>query len=161
MNITAIDTQYIQEVNQMAIDSFNDGFEPFAALLVLDGKVVSRSINKCIQYRDPTAHAEMTVISEHCRLNQQTKLKGYTIYCNVEPCLMCSGAIHWSRISKVVYGVSQPTLQSLSGGNPKPRCIDMVNVGGKQIEVVGPVLENENKEVLRLFFIGSDEKFHK
>jgi tRNA(Arg) A34 adenosine deaminase TadA len=56
---------------------------------------------------------------------------------------MCSGAIHWARISRVVYSVSQAKLQEITGGRLKPRCIDLINVGRRQVQVVGPLLEDE------------------
>ncbi len=69
------------------------GFDAFAAVLVLEGKMMASSKDKWIVYSDPTAHAELTLISEYCREKGLVSLEGYTLYSNVEPCLMCSGAI--------------------------------------------------------------------
>ena len=145
------DEYIIRELNQMALSSVSKGFDPFAAALVLNNKIVATSRDQCIVYSDPTAHAELVLISEYCRANKLISLEGYSLYTNVEPCVMCSGAIHWARISRLIYGVGQSRLQEVSGGKPKPSCRDLINVGGKKIEVCGPILEDEGMKVLQQF----------
>ena len=156
------DQSFIRLVNQMARESAEQGFDPFSALLARSGQVVASSIDKCIEYADPTAHAELTVIAEYCRKNKLIDLAGYTLYCNVEPCLMCCGAIHWAKISRVVYGLSQKDLQRFSGGKPKPDCRTLINIGGKSIEIKGPLLQEECLGVFRQFpFQSKKQRFQK
>lgn len=64
---------------------------------------------------------------------------------------MCSEAIHWARISKVVFGISQAHLQSVSGGKLKPAGSDLINIGNQKVEIVGPVLETEGMAILKKF----------
>lgn len=161
MNIIKQDEHFIRQTYTIALHSAKNGFDPFGALLVKGGKVVATSIDKCIQYSDPTAHAELVLISEYCRKNQLISLEGYTIYCNVEPCIMCSGAIHWSRISKVVFGVRQAILQSVSKGELKPDCEALINVGNKKIEIVGPVLQAEGEKILKAYPFQSKKEKHR
>ena len=160
MNTNLRDEEFIKKANEIALQSAQNGFDPFGAILVKEEKIVSTSIDKCIQYSDPTSHAELILISEFCRKNQFISLEGYTIYCNVEPCIMCSGAIHWSRISKVVFGVSQSILQSVSNGTLKPNCGELINVGNKKIEIVGPLLQEEGLKILRRFPFKSKKEKH-
>ncbi len=134
------DETFIKQVMDLARQAAEQNIDPFAALLVKDGQLLASSLNQCVALSDPTAHAEMAVISEYCRENGLISLEGYTIYCSAEPCVMCSGAIHWSRISRVVFCMSQAHLQQFSGGKPKPSCEEIINVGNKKIEIVGPVL---------------------
>ncbi|MEM9928212.1 MAG: nucleoside deaminase [Bacteroidota bacterium] len=155
------DKDFIRQTYQLAQTSAEAGFDPFGALLVLDGEVVAATADRCIVYSDPTAHAELILISEFCRQHKLISLAGYTLYCNVEPCVMCSGAIHWARLDRVVYGVSQASLQNTSGGKPKPGCRDLINTGGKPIEITGPVLEAEGQELLARFPFTSKKKKHK
>lgn len=154
------DETFIRMVNRIAIQSAESGFDPFGAILVRKGKIVATSIDKCIQYSDPTAHAELILISEFCRSNQVISLEEYSLYCNVEPCVMCSGAIHWSKISRVVYGVRQSTLQSLSNGRLKPSSESLINSGHKKTEIVGPLLEEEGLQVLHMFPFRSKKVRH-
>ena len=154
--------RFIRLVNQLAWESAEAGMDPFAAILVKGGEVVASSKDKCIIYSDPTAHAELVVISEYCRSSKLISLEGVSLYCNTEPCVMCSGAIHWSRVSTVIFSVSQKGLQRFSGGKPKPSCEPMINIGGKKTTVIGPVLEEEGLKVFASFpFLSKKERHAK
>lgn len=152
--------EYIKKVNALAWQSAQQGFDPFAAILVKDGEIKAQSTDKCIIYSDPTAHAELALISDYCRERQLIYLEGYTLYSNVEPCVMCSGAIHWARVSSVVFGLAQSSLQKKSGGNPKPSCSSIVNMGGKKVEVIGPILPELCMELFEAFPFSSKLKKH-
>ncbi|MBX2871268.1 MAG: nucleoside deaminase [Saprospiraceae bacterium] len=153
---------FIRQVNQLAWASAEEGMDPFAALLVKDGAIVASSKDCCIRYSDPTAHAELVVISEYCRSAKLISLEGISLYCNTEPCVMCSGAIHWSRLSAVIFSVSQKRLQQFSGGKPKPSCEPLINIGGKKTSVMGPVLEEEGLKVFESFpFLSKKERHAK
>ena len=138
-----IDQQFIRRTYVLAQQAAERGLDPFAAILVTEDQEVAHSIDYCLLHADPTAHAELHLISRFCRQEQLISLEGYTLYCNVEPCIMCSGAIHWARISRVVYGISQQALKTVSKGQPKPDCRNLINSGGSEVEIVGPVLEEE------------------
>ena len=135
----------------LARENAKIGLDPFGALLVFGGKVKATSADQSVRYSDPTAHAELALISEYCRQHKLMDLKGYTLYSSAEPCIMCSGAIHWAKISRVVFGVSQAGLQRVSGGKAKPSSAPLINSGGKSVEVIGPLLEEEGLAVLREF----------
>jgi tRNA(adenine34) deaminase len=116
---------------------------PFGAILVLNDKVVAESQDQCWALNDPTAHAELRLISDYCQQSRQFDLNGATIYTCAEPCVMCSGAIKWAGISRVVFSVSQEMLQNFSGGLRKPTCNELVNTGGRHIDVIGLLLLDE------------------
>lgn len=142
-----------QAIGQAAI-ARQQGEFPFGAILAVDQQIVHQAADHCLSYTDPTAHAELLVISEYCRQQHTLDLNGYTLYSCVEPCVMCAGAIKWSRISRVVFSVSQAMLQAISSGRPKPTCADLVNTGERTIVVEGPVLPDEGLAV----FAGFDFK---
>jgi tRNA(Arg) A34 adenosine deaminase TadA len=123
------------------------GGHPFGAVLALDGRVVHQVYDRCVELSDPTFHSELSLISEYCRAHQIMSLEGYTLYASAEPCPMCAGAIHWARISRVVFSVSQAMLQELSGGRPKPTAASLINIGHQPIEVVGPLIPEEGLAV--------------
>ncbi|MCD6436540.1 MAG: nucleoside deaminase [Clostridiales bacterium] len=80
---------------------------PFGAVIVKNGKIISRSHNQVVSHNDPTAHAEMQAIRKACEKLNTFNLKGCEIYSTGEPCPMCYSAIHWARIDKIYYGCSR------------------------------------------------------
>ena len=80
---------------------------PFGAVIVKDGVVVGEGWNDVLRSNDPTAHAEIVAIRNACRQLQTFDLSGAEIYANCEPCVMCLGAIYWSRITKVYFSVTR------------------------------------------------------
>lgn len=145
------DADFLREAIKLAHQSKTKGGYPFGAILVKDGKILHRAQDKTIQYADPTAHAELSAISEYCRQTKRIRLGGYALYTSTEPCVMCSGAIHWSHLTKVVYSVPQTELQRLSGGMPKPSCVGSINIGNRNVEIVGPLLLDEGLKVFENF----------
>lgn len=160
MDANIQDVHFIKQTYEIALESAKNGFDPFGAILVNGSEVVATSIDRCIQYSDPTSHAELILISEYCRAHKVISLEEHTLYCNVEPCVMCSGAIHWAKLSKVVFGVKQSTLQSVSNGKLKPSCRDLINIGNKKIDIVGPVLQEKGLEILRKYPFTSKKHKH-
>ena len=79
------------------------GGGPFGALVVCDGRVISRGNNRVTELLDPTAHAEIVAIREACRALDRFDLRGCALYTSCEPCPMCLAAIYWARIDKVFY----------------------------------------------------------
>jgi tRNA(adenine34) deaminase len=80
------------------------GEVPVGAVIVLDGNIVGRGANSPIASNDPTAHAEMLAIREACAQIGNYRLEGATIYCTLEPCVMCAGALVLARVSRLVFG---------------------------------------------------------
>ena len=141
------DEDFLRLVIKLAMTARQHGEYPFGAVLMKDRQVVHQAIDQCLSYSDPTAHAELLVISEYCRQIRTLDLDGCTLFSSTEPCVLCSGAIKWSRISRVVFSVSQEMLQQMTGGRLKPSCADLINTGYRKIEVVGPVLPEEGLTV--------------
>ncbi|KAJ0014995.1 hypothetical protein Pint_20560 [Pistacia integerrima] len=77
---------------------------PFGAVVVCNEEVVVSCHNMVLKNTDPTAHAEVTAIREACKKVNQIELSECEIYTSCEPCPMCFGAIHLSRIKRLVYG---------------------------------------------------------
>lgn len=77
---------------------------PFGAVVVRDGEVVARCHNMVLRNTDPTAHAEVTAVREACRILGRYDLSDCEMYASCEPCPMCFGAIHLSKIKRLVYG---------------------------------------------------------
>lgn len=77
---------------------------PIGAVVVMNEKVIARGYNMTEKLNDPTAHAEMIALTSAFNFLGSKYLPEAAIYITVEPCLMCVGALYWSKISKVVWG---------------------------------------------------------
>lgn len=81
---------------------------PVGAVAVYEGRVIGRGRNRREVERDPTAHAEMIALREASRALRSWRLDGVTLYCTLEPCAMCAGAMVLARLSRLVYATSDP-----------------------------------------------------
>lgn len=80
---------------------------PFGAVVVKEGKIISKAHNEVIKTNDPTAHAEVQTIRKASKILKKFDLSDCEIYASCEPCPMCLAAIHWARIKKVYYGCTK------------------------------------------------------
>src|SRR5436853_6521100 len=81
---------------------------PVGAILVIDGKVVGRGHNLVVATNDPTAHAEIAALRDAAKAIGNYRVVGSTLYSTIEPCAMRAGAIVHARVSRLVYGASDP-----------------------------------------------------
>jgi len=86
---------------------------PFGAVIVKDGKIISRESNKVTAANDPTAHAEIEAIRSACKNLNTFILEGCDIYTSCEPCPMCLSAIYWARISNIYYANTREDAAAL------------------------------------------------
>lgn len=77
---------------------------PVGAVVVLHNKIIARGYNQVEKLNDPTAHAEIIALTSAFNFLGSKYLPEAVIYITVEPCVMCAGALYWSKIGKVVYG---------------------------------------------------------
>ena len=89
---------------------------PVGAVLLRDGEVVAQAGNRTRELNDPTAHAEVLVIREACRVLRQERLTGCDLYVTMEPCPMCAAAISNARIGRLYYGASDPKSGGVGQG---------------------------------------------
>ena len=125
------------------------GDHPFGALLAdADGNVVLEAGNTVTTTHDVTGHAETNLVSAASRRFSSEELSGLTLVTSCEPCAMCSGAIYWSGIGALVYGLSEKGLLALTGDDPENPTLDLpcrtvLGAGQRPIAVTGPMLEAE------------------
>lgn len=105
-------TKQAIELSKMAV---KHGNEPFGALLVKDGKVVCTNENQIYTKHDPTFHGEAGLIREFCAQTGINDLHEYTMYASCEPCFMCSGAMVWTKLGRLVYAASNIDLEHILG----------------------------------------------
>lgn len=80
---------------------------PFGAVIVKDGKIIARGVNRVTTDNDPTAHGEIVAIRAACKTLNSFILSGCEIYSSCEPCPMCMAAIYWARAEKVYYAATR------------------------------------------------------
>jgi guanine deaminase len=97
-------SSFMREAIRMAIENVQKGGGPFGAVVVKDGKIVGRGVNRVTLDHDPTAHAEVNAIRDACKTLKDFQLHGCEIYTSCEPCPMCLGAIYWARPSRIYFG---------------------------------------------------------
>jgi len=103
------DTYYMQQALREAQKAFDSGEVPIGAVLVMQDRIMARAHNQVELLKDPTAHAEVLAITAACDQMGAKYLPDATLYVTLEPCLMCSGALFWSKIGRIVFGASDPS----------------------------------------------------
>jgi tRNA(Arg) A34 adenosine deaminase TadA len=137
---------------RVAREARDAGNHPFGALLVVDDVEIARAGNTVVTQRDPTRHAEMNVLQAIAGLSLSERLSRVVLYASTEPCVMCSGAIYWAGIQRVVYGCPTETLARFAGGSLSIPCREVFARGKRVVEVLGPLLEDEAAEVHQGFW---------
>ena len=119
--LTPDDERFMRLALQEARQAFEAGEVPVGAIVVWGGKIIGRGANQVERLNDSTAHAEMIALTSAFNSIGAKYLNEASIYVTVEPCLMCSGAMYWSKIGRIVYGaedVKNGYRKFTSGGNP-------------------------------------------
>ncbi|CAN7193885.1 nucleoside deaminase [Pararhizobium sp. LjRoot238] len=92
------------------------GEVPVGAVLVLNGEVIASAGNRTRELNDITAHAEIEVIREGCRIIGDERLPGSDLYVTLEPCTMCAAAISFARLRRLYYGAEDPKGGGVDNG---------------------------------------------
>jgi tRNA(Arg) A34 adenosine deaminase TadA len=146
------DELFMQQAIALSASAVEHGNEPFGAVLVKDGAVVYTNENQIYTAHDPTFHGEAGLIRRFCAETGITDLREYTLYSSCEPCFMCSGALVWVKLGRLVYGASNDDLEQLLG-NRGCNCSKMVfDNSFWHPEVTTGVLREESLAVLRAYF---------
>ena len=96
----------MQQALKEAMIAFEDDEVPVGAVVVLNNRIIARGHNMVEKLKDPTAHAEMIALTSAFNFLGAKYLPEASLYVTVEPCLMCTGALYWSKISRVIWGAA-------------------------------------------------------
>lgn len=149
--MTDLDKKLILRTCVLAEESRKEGNHPFAALLAdEDGNILLEMKNE-FKTGGSAYHAETLLALKAARLYSPEKLKTCTLYSNFEPCCMCTGAIYWANIGRIVYGASEKDLLSYTKDNDENPTFNLssrevISRGQKDVVVEGPV---EDEEILK------------
>lgn len=147
MRIT-VDEQYMREALELAARGAARGEVPVGAVVVMGGAIAGRGWNCPIERCDPTAHAEIIALREAAATAGNYRLTGATLYCTLEPCVMCAGALVAARVERLVFGTRDLRF---GGVRSKFRIADSGTLN-HMVGVVEGVLAVECVELLRGFF---------
>ncbi|MST71574.1 tRNA adenosine(34) deaminase TadA [Olsenella sp. CA-Schmier-601-WT-1] len=142
------DETYMRIALEEAASAASEGEVPIGAIVVCDGKIVSRAHNRRETDADPSAHAEFSALVSASQALGRWRLTGCTVYVTLEPCLMCAGLMVNARVDRCVYGAPDPkggALGTLYDVSHDPRL-------NHEFEVTPGVLGDECARALRDFF---------
>lgn len=142
------DKAWMRLALEQAAEALVLGEVPVGAIAVLNGEIVGSGFNRKESDHDPTAHAEMIAIRQAAAHLSNWRLSGVTLYCTLEPCPMCAGAMIQARLSRLVYG-AKDTRFGADG-----TIIDVLRQPGfnHQPAITTGVLAAEAAELLQQFF---------
>ena len=100
------DEYFMKMALKEAERAFEEDEVPVGAIVVINNKIISRGYNMVEKLKDPTAHAEIIALTSAFNSIGSKYLPDATLYVTVEPCLMCAGALHWSKVGKIVWGAT-------------------------------------------------------
>ena len=117
---------------------------PIGCVIVLDGEIVGEGHNEVGERHDPTAHAEIVAIRRACEAIGAPQLKGATLFSTLQPCGMCSMAIIWTGISRIVYGADRDQVHKMYFEDRHLDTMDFIRDAYRDdVEMEGGVLDGE------------------
>ena len=134
------DNYYMKIAIDLAKEAYDLDEVPVGSVIVLDGEIIASSYNRKELDGIATYHAEVLAINEACKKLGTWHLDNCIMYTTMEPCLMCTGAIIQSRISRVVYGTDNPSFGYLS------------KLDDSKVNITSNVLKDECVNLLNSFF---------
>jgi tRNA(adenine34) deaminase len=144
------DRAFMQEALAEARLAFAKGEIPVGAVAAYQGRVIARAHNQKETHKDPTAHAEILALRQAAAARGGWRLVGVTMYCTMEPCPMCAGAMVQARLPRLVFAVNDPKAGAAGSVLDllRSECLN------HRVQVTGGVLEREVRDLLARFFAG-------
>lgn len=152
------DGLYLRRAIELSATGRSRGNRPFGAVIIgADGALLAEAWCDTAETGDCTSHAEVNAIREAHPRHGRTLLEGATLYSSAEPCVMCAGAIFWSGLRRVVFGIDAKALRVFRGGLATQRdaelgCREVFAAAPYAIECLGPMLVEEAAAVHRGFW---------
>ncbi len=142
-----LDVQHLRTAIHVAQCAREHGNHPFGAILVDENnEVLLEAENTVVTEHDCTGHAESNLMRLASQKYSPEKLAACTLYTSTEPCAMCSGAIHWGNVRRVLYALSEVALYEIVGPSPDHLllpCQEVFARSQRLVEILGPAPELE------------------
>ena len=141
------DEHYMRQALQQAAVAYRENEVPVGAIIVMNERVIAKGYNQVEKLTDSTAHAEIIALTAAFNFLGSKYLPEAILYVSVQPCLMCSGALYWSKIGRVVYGaVDEKNGYPRMTGGRSPFHPKTLLTGGVLQEEAGQLMKNFFKE---------------
>jgi tRNA(adenine34) deaminase len=135
----------MEQALKEAQKAFDNNEVPVGAIVVLNNRIIARAYNQVELLNDSTAHAEILALTTAFNFLGSKYLPDATLYVTVEPCLMCSGALYWSKIGKIVFG-------AFDEKNGYRRSTGKNNPFHPKTEIIGGIMEEACSSLMKEFF---------
>ncbi len=145
------DEHYMKQALREAHNALEAGEVPIGAVVVMQNRIIGRGHNQVETLTDSTAHAEIIALTSAFNYLGSKYLPEATLYVTIEPCIMCCGALHWSKIGSLVYGAPDPKHGGLSAFANNLLQSKTIPLHPKT-KISGGVSENECVSLLKDFF---------
>ena len=145
---------YMREALSLAREAAQEGEVPVGCVIVKDSEIIGRGRNRREEKQRTSSHAEMEAIAQANERLRSWRLDGCTLYVTLEPCIMCAGLMHQSRIARCVFGASDPKAGAVG-------TLYQVNADERlnhTFEVTPGVLADECSALLKDFFANKRKK---
>jgi tRNA(Arg) A34 adenosine deaminase TadA len=149
------DIQLLRAALDVAGRSMQKGNLPFGCILAdPQGKIVAEGENTVLTDQDSIAHCEINLVHQLAGKYDSAYLKDCSVYASTEPCPMCTGAIFWSGIGRIVFALSKDAYHTIAGTTDPAYIFDMtaerlLSFGKRKIKVSGPLLEEEAAQLYK------------
>ena len=142
------DEDWMRQALSLAREAADAGEVPVGCVLVSDDEIIGTGRNSPIELIDPTAHAEIIAIRQAAVAMGNYRLENATLYCTLEPCVMCAGALVAARLGRLVFGARDLRF---GGVRSKFRIADS-ELLNHRVEIIEGVLGAEATALLQDFF---------
>jgi guanine deaminase len=151
------DKRYLQLSLEQAKKSVKEGGFPAGAVIVKDGKIISKGMSLGFLLHDPTSHAETAAIRTACKALNATDLAGATLYENLACCVMCFSVANWAGITRIVSGCKKtPEMVSKGYYEGETDVNNLNKENNRKIELIYlPDFENESLELVKKWETGN------
>ncbi len=141
---------FMKEAIKLSQESLESGGGPFGTIIVKNGQIIGKGVNRVTVWNDPTAHGEIVAIRDACKNLNSFQLEDCILYTNSEPCPMCLGAIYWSRPKMVFYANTIQDAKEIDFDDSFIYEEILKNNADKKI-IFQQILRDEAQEVFKLW----------
>ncbi len=140
------DEYFMKQALHLAQRAYDEDEVPIGAVIVLNDKIIAKGYNQVEKLVDCTAHAEVIALTSAFNFLGSKYLPDASLYVTIEPCVMCAGALYWSKIGKVIYGAADEK-------NGYRRITKEVSPFHPKTIVLSGLLHEECGQLLKDFFV--------